>query len=552
KPATRPPAKTFGNKEWTPASANKTSAAISSNAINSAPISAFGQKAAASAFGAGSAFGASGAFAKTSAFGGKSGGSAFGASTGASAFPAKLQTASTDASMYSGSDMDGDMDVDTTQATEPATFQRISPVSAAPISKPPVSEQPVIPKTVVSKPAVQRPPVQKPMVQKPASASSIKPTNLTGSAKPSAIPTIYDILGISENKPAPPVANQRRPRPVQSNHVATQSAVPRAAQPSPVSLQTEPAQMQPPSSAVSSQTESVPSVALADRSMSNSPSSNVCYASSFPSYTSAAENSASEVPPKSATPEPQQLMPPAVTPSQKPGESKDDTFALVVPPIAEPTPKAQSIELQADSGSKLSPPLSVASTNTPSPDTPQTSVFGAIQEKKKRKEALANALLSDTGDSSGNESSVPKMLSFEQIIARKRRKQAEAAEAARIAAGKTDTAGDIPKTSTPPPATPKALAADSTPQSTTRQLAKRRVIIDDSDNESSVSESKRAKLSSEPMIDYVAMFEKELADMSADLSGPLENSPATDRISRANIKDTYVEFDINKLLYSAQ
>ncbi|KAJ2780065.1 hypothetical protein GGI15_003672 [Coemansia interrupta] len=512
KTTVRPPAKTFGNKEWTPASASKTSAATS-------------------AFGASSAFGGTGAFAKTSAFGGKSVGNGFGSITGSLTFPTKLQHTSTDVSMHSGSDMDGDMDVDTTQAAEPAPAQTIPAVSTAPISRPPASKPPV--------------------ARKPAIPPSKKLAGLSGSAKPSSIPTIYDILGIAETKPVPPAAHQRRPVPAQNNRVATQSAAPRAQQPTPAVSQPEAKQEQPRAIAPASPTRSSPSAIPADRSMTNSPISSVCYASSFPAYMDAADNTASEVPPKSATPEPQQSTPLAVVPPQKPIEPEDKLITLAEP-VSEPTPEVQSVEPQTESDVKHVPPLSSVSTNnTPSPDTAQTSVFGGSKEKKKRAESLSSPLMSDAGDSSSNESSLPKMLSFEQIIARKRRKQAEAAEAAKLAAGKTDAASSAPATPVARPATPKTQPADPIGSTTVRQSAKRRVITDDSDIESVVSESKRTKITPEPVIDYVAMFERELEDMSVDLSGPLENSPATDRISRANIKDTYVEFDISKLLYSA-
>ncbi|KAJ1718801.1 hypothetical protein LPJ53_006302 [Coemansia erecta] len=245
-------------------------------------------------------------------------------------------------------------------------------------------------------------------------------------------------------------------------------------------------------------------------------------------------------------------MPHAVVASETPVEPEDKMIPVEVP-ITAPAPEVQSVEMQTETDLKPASPLPAASTsNTPSTDTAQTPLFGVTQEPKKKTEVLMSPLSSDAGDSSGNEGALPKMLSFEQIIARKRRKQAEAAEAARLAAGNTEAVSSAPATPAAQPATPKAQPTDPILQTTIRQSAKRRVIIDDSDNESTVSESKRTKITPEPIIDYVAMFEKELADMSADLSGPLENSPATDRISRANIKDTYVEFDISKLLYSAQ
>ncbi|KAJ2885891.1 hypothetical protein FB639_001679 [Coemansia asiatica] len=102
----------------------------------------------------------------------------------------------------------------------------------------------------------------------------------------------------------------------------------------------------------------------------------------------------------------------------------------------------------------------------------------------------------------------------------------------------------------------KSSSLNSTP-------AKRRVISDDSDDiDSDASEGKRVKPSlssnsSAPpatkkpeVTNYVAMFEKELADMNLDLSGPLTNSPASDRISKANIKDFYFDADLANILSS--
>ncbi|KAJ2336535.1 hypothetical protein GGH92_007741, partial [Coemansia sp. RSA 2673] len=169
------------------------------------------------------------------------------------------------------------------------------------------------------------------------------------------------------------------------------------------------------------------------------------------------------------------------------------------------------------------------------------------------------------------ESAVPKVMSFQEIIERKRRKQAEA-----VASGDSNgqTTLVLPEVSVA-----KTLAS------------KRRIIDDDDDVDSDASEGKRARpepakvtlapkelpapielptpkelpapkelptpkdelvSTAKPLPDnvpdYVAMFEKELEELSADLEGPLENMPAGDLISHATLSNTYVDTDIEQLL----
>ncbi|KAJ2466038.1 hypothetical protein GGI02_004508 [Coemansia sp. RSA 2322] len=106
------------------------------------------------------------------------------------------------------------------------------------------------------------------------------------------------------------------------------------------------------------------------------------------------------------------------------------------------------------------------------------------------------------------ESAVPKVMSFQEIIERKRRKQAEA-----VASGDSNGQTTL--------VLPEVSVA--------KTLASKRRIIDDDD-------------------DVDTMFEKELEELSADLEGPLENMPAGDLISHATLSNTYVDTDIEQLL----
>ncbi|KAJ2012635.1 hypothetical protein GGI06_004084 [Coemansia sp. S85] len=142
-------------------------------------------------------------------------------------------------------------------------------------------------------------------------------------------------------------------------------------------------------------------------------------------------------------------------------------------------------------------------------------------------------------DPAGADSSVPKILSFQEIMERKRRKLAEAS-ASNVAS--------------PPPAVEAAVEVKAVVAASPALIGKRRIIIDEDDVESDASEGKRAR--PEPparrkelaIPDYVAMFERELADITVDLDGPLENTPAGDVVSRATLANTFVDQDIDQLL----
>ncbi|KAJ2358952.1 hypothetical protein GGF43_000456 [Coemansia sp. RSA 2618] len=117
---------------------------------------------------------------------------------------------------------------------------------------------------------------------------------------------------------------------------------------------------------------------------------------------------------------------------------------------------------------------------------------------------LPDIELSDEKD----EKPVPKVLSFQEIMERKRRKNTAAAAAAAAAEAA------------------KELVVDAEP-------TKRNLPEEDAGMNSDASEGKRIKVKN-----YVEMFEKELENLNAELSGPLENTPSTDRISKAAIADT--------------
>ncbi|KAJ2683493.1 hypothetical protein IWW39_005475 [Coemansia spiralis] len=154
-------------------------------------------------------------------------------------------------------------------------------------------------------------------------------------------------------------------------------------------------------------------------------------------------------------------------------------------------------------------------------------------------------------DPAGAESSVPKILSFQEIMERKRRKLAEAS-ASNVAS--------------PPPAVEAAAEVKAVVEASAAVevkavvaaspalVGKRRIIIDEDDAESDASEGKRARPESPArrkelaIPDYVAMFERELADITVDLDGPLENTPAGDVVSRATLANTFVDQDIDQLL----
>ncbi|KAJ2769935.1 hypothetical protein IWQ57_002889, partial [Coemansia nantahalensis] len=199
----------------------------------------------------------------------------------------------------------------------------------------------------------------------------------------------------------------------------------------------------------------------------NSPASGACYASQFPAYV---------VGDTSATP--------------------------AVEPAVEPAAEAKPASLPA-------PAMAPARPLTPPPPAAQPASGAASPP-------------SATTAPPSTDAALPKVLSFQEIMARKRRKQAAEAEAKAAAAAAAPVAQDTE------PRTP----------------AKRQ-------NVSQEPGGKRGRAAAPPTPatkNYIAQFERELGDLSTGLSGPLENSPSSDRISRATLGDTYIDADIGHLL----
>ncbi|KAJ1956129.1 hypothetical protein EC988_001512, partial [Linderina pennispora] len=135
---------------------------------------------------------------------------------------------------------------------------------------------------------------------------------------------------------------------------------------------------------------------------------------------------------------------------------------------------------------------------------------------------------------------VIKIRSFQEIMADKRRKKEQAAL---VAAGLPPTTGATATTQKDlPPETPKT-ALPTTPGKRAR-------------DEDGPVETKRAKATPKKpktpkreIPDYVALFEREMADIDmADLSGPLASSSPTDRISSADLEEFYMGSTLEQIL----
>ncbi|KAJ1854980.1 hypothetical protein GGH12_001122 [Coemansia sp. RSA 1822] len=183
------------------------------------------------------------------------------------------------------------------------------------------------------------------------------------------------------------------------------------------------------------------------REASNSPVSRVCYAEEFPSYFAAPEEQESVEPDVGAveTLESEPIVEPEP----------------VAEPVAEPKPLHEALEPSRETKSLL---------KTPKPT-----------------QRLPNIALSNSTDT--DKKPALKVLSFAEIMERKRRRNTTAEQPAKDTTTKTN------------------------------------------DTVSS-AEVKR------PKVNYVDLFERELAELNKELSGPLENTPESDRISRASIGET--------------
>ncbi|KAJ2658501.1 hypothetical protein IWW48_003990 [Coemansia sp. RSA 1200] len=280
-------------------------------------------------------------------------------------------------------------------------------------------------------------------------------------------------------------------------------------------------------------------------SRGNSPASRVCYASEFASYAVGMEENEYEEEIKTAT-QVQNNSTNVCTGSGNRDKMQDKQDDLTLGPsitIEDVTSKGEDEGKDKASYSSSSPSIEVVQPveiTTPVSEVATEDIKEQISRPKSR---------SVVGDS-GKEQGLPKILSFQEIMERKRRKKAAEAAAAAEAAKSSDD----------------ELAGQQNEGPTS--VSKRRVSDNDNDNnnigddkgmESDASEGKRRKpdtdneqlqLSTPRAKNYVAMFEKELEDLSFGLSGPLQNSPASDRISRANINDGYEDADLSQLLGS--
>ncbi|KAJ2550695.1 hypothetical protein EV175_003972 [Coemansia sp. RSA 1933] len=410
-----------------------------------------------------------------------------------------------DVSMASSAESDG-MDVDSFQSSnfaqpsKPAVIQQTTP-------RPNIltTSQHINPATSQWNQPIDNPPARIPAAPK-AERKEVGP---------SSIPTIYDILGITEDT-KDTISQQNRGR---SNHIAQQPSVEYSVPTYTPKLAASSVSV-PKANGSSSESLKAVNTMEEDRlqadtasSGTNSPASRVCYASEFDSYMDDEEDK----------------------------EQERETDDRSVGPIAI---EDVTNEMAAEPSLPQLEVVRPTRITTPTPEEPLTSAKEPMAPTKKNDAQMDTPKPVSRNGSGSDRQGLPKMLSFQEIMERKRRKKA-AAEAEAAAA-----------TSSAQP-TEKSNENEPLPL-----VGKRRIIDDNNDEdgamESDASEGKRRKSEqhSTPrrqhpptrIKNYVAMFEKELEDLSAGLSGPLQNSPASDRISRANINDTYIDTDLSQLL----
>ncbi|KAJ1940099.1 hypothetical protein GGF37_004122 [Kickxella alabastrina] len=259
------------------------------------------------------------------------------------------------------------------------------------------------------------------------------------------------------------------------------------------------------------------------------------------------------------------------TPLPTIASSQNSCTPSLYPPLSKPAiytgPHATTATITIPSTASLSPPpvqpaqpaqpaataSTAAAINT---CLPLTSIEKDPKDAKRKKPL--NEPATNPAENTGDPP-VPKIMSFQEIMERKRRKKAaEAAEAAGAAATATicgSMTPDMTKTVAPdtpelrPASVPPPVASAVAPMvpvgSAVTPVTKRRMSSEISDE--LPNKCTKVAVTVEP-IDYQALFERELQDMDAVLSGPLENSPENDRISRAVISDKYVYMDIAQLL----
>ncbi|KAJ2887211.1 hypothetical protein H4R27_000007 [Coemansia aciculifera] len=452
----------------------------------------------------------------------------------------------------------------------PATAARPPPIPGTTGIRPPAGQRVVgRPRVATARP--QRPPPsvassddsQGMDVDVPAQPAIRYAENPTVKASPpgvASIPTIYDILGIAEQAPASAdrfARNRRANNRARSSTVSHVPAVSFAPMPG-VSVTTQAPkvsvwpQTQAPSVSVSILPADVPSVEPA-----------------LSLVTHTVGDVADTTPNLNVSPAPVTSNPREVAAS-----SNDNPLRAMV--------SLDEVELSADEGdgaADTSP--AVLQTATTSPPAPPSMPVVVVPEAKigvshrtpaksrtvpPPRDTKTSSPRLGTTDSVGAESSVPKILSFQEIMERKRRKQAEI-EASNVVSPPlappvvaaavepvVEPAVKIAVEPTVETVVEPAVETKPTPVGAKTLMGKRRIVIDEDDVESDASEGKRAR--PEPptqhkalaIPNYVAMFEQELADLTCDLEGPLENMPAGDLVSRATLANTFVDQDINQLL----
>ncbi|KAJ1773953.1 hypothetical protein LPJ74_000052 [Coemansia sp. RSA 1843] len=443
------------------------------------------------------------------------------------------------ASISSSIESDG-MDIDSAQTSQFAQPAKQLKQSTEPLTQ---WKQPVEPATAQWKQPVEPTTTQwkQPANQFSNGALSAQQTKEREPA-PASIPTIYDILGITEdinntnredrgrsNRMAkPPVSYSEPtyiPKSIASNEKSANVCATKSATTADVPLE-------------------IPKIPTKEFSLenddgsseNNSPTSRVCYASEFASYV-VGEDEDEEKRGGVEEEEEEEDLPTdllIIEDVTNKSAAQATTPVEVVRPTQITTPAPED-------------PLSIVKEPVPMPDTSGAQKEAAKSRPKPKQVASGN----------NKDQGLPKILSFQEIMERKRRKKAAEAEAGAEAL-----------------ASPTAQQTEESVEGSSPFVGKRRASDDDG-MESDASEGKRMKPTTEETParqpaprrqttpshvnsyaatpktkNYVAMFERELEDLSLGLSGPLQNSPASDRISRANINDTYIDTDLSQLLGS--
>ncbi|KAJ2612248.1 hypothetical protein H4S08_002781 [Coemansia sp. RSA 1365] len=296
-----------------------------------------------------------------------------------------------------------------------------------------------------------------------------------------------------------------------------------------------------------------------NRSESNSPASNVCYASEFPAYVTKDMDSVAEKVP-CAAPAVENVSITSAEPNSLSADSAIPAFGTLA--AAENISKADTPVMVAHTAApafkKPEDTFSAAVTSSGRPvytvaedPKPEPTKSPALSTKKQIKLSCLSTPASAT-KSEGEEPALPRVLSFREIMERKRRKQAAAIATTQNTSEDitNDTSTEVVETT--PMDTPYESPMDTSRGDAQTPVSvgdKRRTSGDDEGIVSDASEGKRVRRAPpRPVIkDYVALFEQELEDLSAGLSGPLENTPSSDKISHAIINGGDIDTDISQM-----